>query len=53
MDEVVAAGARERGFREELVREYLTRHIVYELGARHLEGLELFRKLARSVVAEV
>lgn len=49
VDEVVAAGARERGFREELVQEYLTRHIVYELGARHLEGLELFRRMAREV----
>jgi predicted solute-binding protein len=53
LDEVVAAGANERGYREELVREYVTRHIVYELGPRHIEGLELFRKLARSVAAGV
>jgi predicted solute-binding protein len=50
---VIAAGAQERGYREELVREYLTRHIVYELGPRHIEGLELFRKLTRSVTAKV
>jgi predicted solute-binding protein len=53
IDEVIAAGAQERGFREELVREYLTRHIVYELGTRHIEGLELFRKMARAVPARV
>lgn len=53
INEVIAAGAKERGYREELVREYLTRHIVYELGPRHIEGLELFRKLARAVPAGV
>ena len=52
MDEIVSAAVRERGFGEELVRKYLTEHIVYELGARHREGLELFRKLARTVGAE-
>jgi predicted solute-binding protein len=53
INEVIAAGAKERDYREELVREYLTRHIVYELGPRHIEGLELFRKLARAVPARV
>ncbi len=53
MDEIVAAAARERGFGEELAREYLTQHIVYELSARHREGLELFRRLARAVPAEI
>lgn len=48
MDEIVETAVRERGFGEALVREYLTRHIVYELGSRHREGLELFRKLARA-----
>jgi len=52
MDEIVSAAVRERGFGEQLVRKYLTEHIVYELGARHREGLELFRKLARTVAAE-
>jgi predicted solute-binding protein len=52
MEEIVAAAARERGFRAELAREYLTKHIVYELGPRHREGLELFRKLARAVAEE-
>lgn len=53
INDVITAGAQERVYREELVREYLTRHIVYELGPRHIEGLELFRKLARSVTAQV
>ena len=52
MDDIVAAAARERGFDSALAREYLTEHIVYELGPRHREGLELFRKLARAVPAE-
>jgi chorismate dehydratase len=52
MEEIVAAAVRERSFGEQLVRKYLTEHIVYELGARHREGLELFRKLARTVAAE-
>jgi len=51
MDEIVAAAARERGFGEALAREYLTKHIVYGLGERHRQGLELFRKLARAVPA--
>jgi chorismate dehydratase len=52
IEEIVTAGARERGFGEALVRRYFTEHIVYQLGARHREGLELFRKLARAVQAE-
>ena len=39
----------ERGFAKDLVREYLTRHIVYRLTAEHLEGLELFRSRVREL----
>ena len=46
IDEMVARAAAERGFEPQLAREYLTRHIVYRLSARHLEGLRLFRRLA-------
>lgn len=53
MDEIVTSAARERGFAEALAREYLTQHIVYKLGPAHREGLELFRKLAREVPAEL
>ena len=51
IDEIVERAMRERGYSAELVRKYLTEHIVYELGPRHREGLELFRKLARAVPA--
>jgi chorismate dehydratase len=46
-DEIVDRAVAERGFSVDLAREYLTRHVVYELTGRHLRGLELFRKLAR------
>jgi chorismate dehydratase len=52
IDEIVERATQERGYSAELVRKYLTEHIVYELGPRHREGLELFRKLARKVPAE-
>jgi chorismate dehydratase len=45
VDEMVAHASVERGFDVELARAYLTRHIVYPLSKRHLEGLALFRKL--------
>jgi predicted solute-binding protein len=53
VEEMVAAAAGERGFDRDLARRYLTEHIVYRLGARHREGLELFRKMARTVPAAV
>ena len=40
MDEIVAQEAPARGFREDLAREYLTRHIVFELAERDYTGLE-------------
>lgn len=43
MDEIVREAAEE-GFPQGLAREYLTRHIQYELSDRHLRGLELFRE---------
>ncbi len=51
IEEMVGQAACELPFAERLVREYLTRHIRYELSARHLEGLALFRSLARSLEA--
>jgi predicted solute-binding protein len=53
VEEMVAAAGAERGFARDLARRYLTEHIVYRLGARHREGLELFRKMARTVPAAV
>lgn len=52
VEDMVAGASEERGFPEDLVRKYLTEHIVYELDPRHREGLQLFRKLARVVQAE-
>lgn len=48
--EIVGAEAAERGIGEDLATEYLTRHIVYELGARHYDGMKLFLKSARGAV---
>ena len=47
IDEIVAAESARRGFPPELVREYLTRHIVHELGPREYEGMALFLSYAR------
>jgi len=45
LDEMVEHASTERGFGNDLARAYFTRHIVYPLSSRHLEGLRLFRKL--------
>lgn len=42
MDDVVAASVQERGIPAEVIRKYLTQHIVFELGPEHLRGLDLF-----------
>jgi chorismate dehydratase len=42
IEEIVASESAVRGFSPELVREYLTRHIVHELQARDYAGMELF-----------
>lgn len=42
MDDIVAAEAPARGFEPELVRRYLTHHIVFELGDRDYEGMRLY-----------
>jgi predicted solute-binding protein len=49
IEEIVASEAPRRGFTPELVRQYLTRHIVHELGAQDYEGLDRFLSAARSV----
>jgi predicted solute-binding protein len=49
MEEIVAAESPRRGFAPELVREYLTRHIVHELGEREYEGMQRFLELSRPV----
>jgi len=47
IEEIVAAEAPRRGFAPALVREYLTRIIVHELGPREYQGMELFLEYAR------
>jgi len=48
IEEIVNAEAPRRGLAPELVREYLGRHIVHELGPKDYEGLEVFLSRARA-----
>jgi len=47
MDEIVAAESVQLNFAPAVVRDYLTRHIVHELGPREYEGMGLFLEYAR------
>jgi predicted solute-binding protein len=47
LDEIVSSESARREFSPGLVREYLTRHIVHELGPREYQGMELFLEYAR------
>jgi chorismate dehydratase len=49
IEAIVSAEAARREFTPELVREYLTRHIVHELSPRDYEGMELFLSYARKL----
>ena len=42
MDDIVAAEAPARQFSPEVVRRYLTHHIVFELGEKDYEGMRLY-----------
>jgi chorismate dehydratase len=54
LEEIVAAESLARGLTPGVVREYLTRHIVHELGPRDYEGMELFLEYAsRGTAAEM
>jgi len=48
LDEIIRMEAGSRGISEELARQYLTRHIVCELGGAEYRGLELFLEYARA-----
>jgi predicted solute-binding protein len=50
---MVQRAVQERGFREDVARDYLTRRIMYELSARHIEGMTMFRSLNRALVPVV
>ena len=47
MDEIVAVESARLDLTPELVRDYLTHHIVHELGPREYEGMGLFLEYAR------
>lgn len=47
LEEIVTAESARREFSPGLVRDYLTRHIVHELGPREYRGMELFLEYAR------
>jgi chorismate dehydratase len=49
IDDIVKSGARERGIPDALAKEYLTEHIVFELGEREYEGMNRFLQLASEV----
>jgi chorismate dehydratase len=54
LEEIVAAESAARGFAPEVVRKYLTHHIVHELGPRDYQGMELFLEYAsRAAAAEM
>ena len=42
MDDMVRAESATRHFSEDVVRRYLTHHIVFELGERDYEGMRLY-----------
>jgi chorismate dehydratase len=48
LDEIIRMEAASRSLSEELVRQYLTRHIVCELGPAEYRGLEQFLEYARA-----
>jgi predicted solute-binding protein len=47
IEEIVTAESGRREIPPELVRQYLTLHIIHELGARDYEGMDLFLRHAR------
>jgi predicted solute-binding protein len=42
LEEIVASESETRGFAPDLIRDYLTRHIVHELGPRDYAGMDVF-----------
>jgi predicted solute-binding protein len=53
MEEIIEAEAAHRGFAPELVRQYLTCHIVHQLGPRDYQGMRLFLEQAGGKAAAV
>ena len=53
LEEIISLESARREFDPDLVREYLTRHIVHELGAEHYAGMDLFLRYAQSAAPRV
>ena len=49
IDDIVKSAGRTRGIPDALAKEYLTEHIVFELGEREYEGMNRFLQLASEV----
>jgi chorismate dehydratase len=49
LERIVGEEAATRGFAADLVRRYLSSHIVYELGAGERQGMQLFLRYAREL----
>jgi len=49
LERIIGEEAATRGFAPDLVRRYLSCHIVYELGAEEREGMQLFLRYAREL----
>ena len=46
LEEIVGAESKTRGFPQPLIRDYLTNHIVFELGERDYAGMKLYLERA-------
>lgn len=51
LDQIIPLEAERRGFPESLVHEYLTRHIIFQIGSEELAGLHTYLRLARELGA--
>jgi predicted solute-binding protein len=52
MNTIVAEESRRRGFPEDLVRRYLSEHIVFHVGGRERDGMERFLQYAMELEAQ-
>jgi len=53
LEDIVKIDGAARGIPEELAREYLSKHIVNELGPKEYEGLQLYLRYAREALVAV
>jgi chorismate dehydratase len=53
LDRIIAEETQRRGFSESLVNQYLTRHIVFQLGEAEQEGLRTFLRYAAELDSSI